>query len=225
MTVKVKICGITRLDDSIAAADAGADYLGFILYPPSPRYVEPADLQVIIRELRSRGECPLLVGVFVNEEAAAMAEVMASCDLDLAQLSGDESPQLLNDPSSPIFGRGYKGMQPRSSDTAKKTAELYLPPDTSGINPQLLVDAYHDSLRGGTGERGDWRIAAALARFVPKLMLAGGLNPTNVEEAIAAVDPYAVDVSSGVEYSPGRKDTDKIHSFIEAVHMASKSDR
>ena len=217
MRVKVKVCGITRLDDAIAAIEAGADYLGFILYPPSPRYIRASEIASISRKLRKRDDCPILVGVFVNEDAAAAADILKSAHLDLAQLSGDEPPKFVTSSESPIYGRCYKGIQPRTASEAMDSAEQYAPMKTAANSPQLLVDAYHKTLRGGTGEIGDWHIAEQLAGMVPQLMLAGGLSPENIAKAIETVAPFAVDVSSGVEESPGIKDHDKIRAFIRSA--------
>jgi phosphoribosylanthranilate isomerase len=220
--VKVKICGITRLADAVAALKAGADYLGFILYPPSPRAITLARVAQITTELRQHSaltglfalpDWPLLVGVFVNEQAEDIARILDSCDLDIAQLSGDESPRIIADPTSPLYGRAYKALRPRSVEEAIAQSKNYtnLPPQPG---PRLLVDTPHDRLHGGTGQTGDWAIAARLASTFPGLMLAGGLKPENVAEAVRAVRPFAVDVAGGVEAGPGLKDHDRVRAFI-----------
>jgi phosphoribosylanthranilate isomerase len=215
-SVKIKICGLTRAEDALTAAEAGADFLGFIFYEVSPRYVEPQQVKKIAELIKARLSTPVLVGVFVNESAATMAQVLHYSDLDLAQLSGEESPELITDPSSLLFGRSYKGIRPRSEAEARRDGERYLSPTQEAAQPQLLIDAYHRTLRGGTGEIADWEVAASLARRVPRLMLAGGLNPENVAKAISQVRPFALDVSSGVEESPGIKDPLKIRKFVLA---------
>jgi phosphoribosylanthranilate isomerase len=214
VSVKVKICGITNLEDALAAADAGADYLGFIFFPPSKRFVEPQAVRDIVRELRQRPEIPLLVGVFVDETAAFMMQVLDDCDLDFAQLSGQEVPWLVGDKASPLHGRAYKGIQPASRTEAEVEAEWYAVPDRADLLPSLLLDSYHPTLRGGTGETGDWEISAKLAKVYPGFMLAGGLTPDNVGEAVQQVRPFAVDVASGVEAQPGKKDYAKVSTFI-----------
>ena len=221
MTVKVKICGITRLEDAYTARDAGAYYLGFILYNRSPRYIEPNRIKEITRELKSDEDGPILIGVFVNERAESMASLLDSCGLDLAQLSGDEPPEFVTNPSSPLYGRSFKGIQPRTDSEGASDAKRFRPPSPSQFQPLLLVDAYHNTLRGGTGRQGDWKLASRLSRLTPRLMLAGGLNPENVSEAVKVVQPFAVDVSSGVEIGPGIKDPGKIHAFVHAVKTAS----
>mgnify|MGYP003620235332 CR=1 FL=1 len=214
---KVKICGITRLEDALAAVDAGADYLGFIFYPPSPRAIEPEAAGNIVRALRAHprfaaADAPRLVGVFVNEPAPAAAAVLDACDLDLAQLSGDESAADVTDPTSPLFGRAYKALRPRSPDEAQAQAGRFAAP--AGDGPVLLLDTPHGALYGGSGATGDWTVAAALSIRLPRLMLAGGLTPDNVAAAVARAHPWAVDVASGVEALPGRKDPTLIRAFV-----------
>jgi phosphoribosylanthranilate isomerase len=220
---KIKICGITNLADALTAADAGADYLGFIFYPPSPRAITPEAAAAIAAQLRAREDCPILVGVFVNETAGQMAAVLDQCQLDLAQLSGEEVPSLIGDPASPIYGRAYKALRPASFTEAEADAEWYLPPDDAPpgdappVMPWLLIDSYHPNLRGGTGETGDWQMIAQLVETIPGLMLAGGLTPDNVAEAVKQVRPFAVDTASGVESSPGKKDGEKVRGCVTAV--------
>lgn len=225
---RVKICGITNLEDAAGALLAGADYLGFIFYPPSPRAIGLETAAALIATLHARADTaalfaqptsPRLVGVFVNEPAEAMADALDLCGLDLAQLSGEEAPELVTAPGSPIFGRAYKAIRPKSPTEAEDQTAAYLTPQSARW-PRLLLDSYHPSLRGGSGEVGDWATAAALAASHDGLMLAGGLTPKNVAQAVQAVRPYAVDVASGVEATPGRKDPTKVRAFIEAVRQA-----
>jgi len=221
---QVKICGLTRLEDALAAVAAGADYLGFIFYPPSPRAIAPQAAAALAAQLRAadrftRPDRPRLVGVFVNESPAAIATVLAQCGLDLAQLSGDEPPEVVTDPASPLFGRAYKALRPRSAGEAVADSARYLAPDALP-GPRLLLDTPHGRLYGGTGETGDWALAATLATAVPRLMLAGGLTPKNVAAAVARVRPFAVDVAGGVESAPGIKDPDRVRAFIAAAKSA-----
>ena len=221
--MKVKICGLTNLEDAQTAVSAGADYLGFIFYPASKRAIEPDAARRIVAELRAAPRCPLLVGVFVNETAQKMAEILDDCRLDFAQLSGEEVPALIGEKSSPLYGRAYKALRPASLAEAEADAEWYLPPDYEAqfkerrgetLPPGLLIDTYHPTLRGGTGETGDWGATAVLARKVPGLRLAGGLTVNNVAQAARFVQPFAVDVASGVEAEPGRKDPALVREFI-----------
>ena len=215
MAVKVKICGITNLPDAQVAVEAGANYLGFILYPPSKRAITPVALKAIVNELRKQSDCPTLVGVFVNETMSHVAQVLEDCRLDMAQLSGEEVPSMVADRQSILFGRAYKGIQPGSQIEAEVEAEWYTVPDRPDYLPSLLVDTYHPTLKGGTGEKGNWSASALLAQKYPGLMLAGGLDPQNVADAIRQVRPFAVDVASGVESEPGKKDHAKVRDFIE----------
>ena len=213
--MRVKICGITNLEDALTAVHAGADYLGFIFYPPSRRSITPETTKEIVAHCRRLPHCPLLVGVFVDETAGHMAHILDTCHLDLAQLSGNEPPSLVGDPHSPIYGRAYKALRPTSLTEAEAEVEWYLPPLLlHDSQPSLLLDTYHPTLLGGTGQTGNWAISAHLAPQVPRLMLAGGLTPANIATAIHQVQPYAVDVASGVEATPGKKDPDLVRTFI-----------
>lgn len=217
MDVRVKICGITNLDDALVAAAAGADYLGFILWHGSKRAITVTATAHIVARLRDRPAPPTLVGVFVNATADEVAETMERCGLDMAQLSGDEPPSLVADPASPLYARSYKAIRPTSLAEAEAEAEWFLPPPEARQQPALLLDSYHPTLRGGTGAVADWSMAAVLAREVPALMLAGGLTPDNVASAARRVRPFAVDVASGVEATPGKKDHNLVRSFIANV--------
>ena len=217
----IKICGLTNLADALVAARAGADFLGFIFYPPSPRAANEATVTAIVQQLRQEPHCPRLVGVFVNETAATMAGVLDRCGLDLAQLHGDETPNLIGDPASPLYGRSYKVLKPASLAEAEADMEWYLPPEPTPGNPTIMVDTPHPTLHGGTGEIADWSMAAALAAGQPGVMLAGGLTPDNVAEAIRQVHPFAVDVASGVEARKGVKDLEKVRAFVGAVRAVS----
>jgi phosphoribosylanthranilate isomerase len=160
------------------------------------------------------------VGVFVNETAGYMADVLETCQLDLAQLHGDEIPAFIGEPTSPLYGRSFKVLRPTSYAEAEADAEWYLPPQPLPGQPSLLIDTYHPTLRGGTGETADWRLGAQLAQMVPRLMLSGGLTPDNVAEAIHQVRPYAVDVASGVEAVPGKKEPALVRTFIRNAKNA-----
>jgi phosphoribosylanthranilate isomerase len=221
MSVRVKICGLTNLEDAVAAAGAGADYLGFILWPGSQRAAAPETVRRISTELRSRPGCPVLVGVFVNEEPAAAAALLDGCGLDLAQLSGEEPPAYAGDPASPLYGRAYKALRPSSLAEAEAEAEWYAAPATGTDHPALMLDTHHPTQRGGTGETGNWAVAAALAAQVPRLMLAGGLTPENVGAAVHRVRPFAVDVASGVEKAPGQKDEARLRAFVQQARSAA----
>ncbi len=212
--MKIKICGITNLDDGLAAAQAGADFIGFIFHPKSARFVTIEQAQAIAAGVRRqfREKAPKSVGVFVNTTPAQVRYVLYTAGLDYAQLHGDEEPEQLAEQR----GRGYKAVRPASLDEALEAVARYAPFGPQG-GPNLLLDGYHPGEYGGTGMRADWSTAAAIASRVPRLLLAGGLTPQNVAEAIAAVQPWGVDVSSGVEVAPGRKDHAKLREFVRAA--------
>jgi phosphoribosylanthranilate isomerase len=205
MTV-VKICGVRTLEDALAAVDAGADMLGFNFYPPSPRYIDPAACAgLVARMSAARVRLPKLAGVFVNEPPDTISRILRTCSLDYAQLSGDESPEdLLR-----LDGRAFKAIRPRDVAGALDLARRY----GRAAPPAVLLDASATGLYGGSGAVADWSVAAALAAEMP-LMLAGGLTPENVAEAVRAVAPWGVDVASGVESAPGVKDPRKMELFV-----------
>ncbi len=232
--MKVKICGLTNLEDAQTAVAAGADYLGFIFYPPSKRSIDITTARAVVQTLRAAPNRPILVGVFVNETGSRVAEILNEVGLDLAQLSGEEVPFLVGDEQSPIYGRCYKALRPTSLAEAEADAEWYAvpvnskqysviseqSPITTLQSPSLLIDTYHPTLRGGTGETGDWAMSAQLAKSIPGLMLAGGLSAENVAEVVQQVRPFAVDVASGVEASPGKKDPNLVRAFIHNAKNA-----
>lgn len=216
----IKICGITNVDDARGALAAGADLLGFILYPKSPRYIEPGAVAVVLtalRDDRAKRQRPLrTVGVFVNEPLARVQAILGETGLDLAQLHGDEPAGMV----TALAGRAFKAIRPPDAEQARAEAAQMAPlgPDAG---PAWLMDAYDPAAYGGTGRRADWHVAGELARRYPGLLLAGGLTPENVAAAVAAVQPWGVDVSSGVEASPGRKDPAKVRAFVAAVRPSA----
>lgn len=205
--VRVKICGITNAEDAAAAVAAGADALGFVFHAKSPRVVEPPVVKRIVAGLPP---FVLTVGVFVNEEAKRVRDIMDDCGLTLAQLHGDESAAYCE-----LLGRpALKALRLRGPESLLSLAEFK---GRAGIRG-FVLDAYSEAAYGGTGSVADWPLAATVAMTVP-VLLAGGLTPDNVREAIDAVHPYGVDVSSGVEAAPGRKDHRKIEAFIRAAKL------
>ncbi|MHB1413995.1 MAG: phosphoribosylanthranilate isomerase [Chloroflexota bacterium] len=211
----VKICGLTDESAVLAAAAAGADLLGFV-FAPSRRRLEPARARELIATARQAGAVPCppkVVGVFVNEPAARVAEVAADCGLDWVQLNGDEDAAYVRRLGLPaIVARPVT----RALDAAAVAAFL-------AVGALVLLDAYSPAQRGGSGSLCDWEMAAALATRFP-VLLAGGLTPDNVAGAIAAVRPAGVDVSSGVE-ADGRKDPAKIAAFVRQVRLAAPAGR
>jgi len=205
----VKVCGITSPADAALAVEAGADAIGFVFWPTSPRRVAAERAAEIARELP---EAVLRVGVFVDAPRQEMARVADGVGLDLLQLHGDEPPDALADLSRPVL----KAVRFRG-DFAQDDARRYVP-SAAGILLDTRLPG--ERLRGGTGVAFEWSLVKGLAERVPFLMLAGGLAPSNVAEAIRAVRPHGVDVSSGVEAAPGRKDPEKVRAFVEAARTA-----
>jgi phosphoribosylanthranilate isomerase len=206
--VKVKICGITNFDDAQAAIEAGADLLGFNFYPKSPRYITPERACEIAAQIRSGAQRPRLVGVFVNSSQEGVRSILEIAQIDLAQLHGDEPVHVVEQ----LNGRGFKALRPASKTEAEIDAEWFAPHGPNA--PVLLVDAYRKDQYGGTGHVADWSIATKLAQQYP-ILLAGGLTPDNVVEAIRQVRPWGVDVASGVECAPGKKDVALMRLFVE----------
>ncbi len=204
--IHVKICGITTLEDALAAVEYGADYLGFNFYQASPRYIPPEQCARITSILRQRCPGVRLVGVFVNTPAEQVQGVLESCHLHLAQLHGSETPKAL----AALSGRAYKALRTIPQNDLAGFI-IHAPPA-----PRLLLDANVPGAFGGTGQTGDWAAAGALAKKHP-ILLAGGLNPDNVAQAVASVQPWGVDVASGVEAAPGRKDPLKLKLFISSA--------
>ncbi|HXE97974.1 MAG TPA: phosphoribosylanthranilate isomerase [Dongiaceae bacterium] len=203
--VKVKICGITNLDDALMAVEAGADALGFVFFPGSPRCISPDRAAAIIHRLPP---FVLTVGLFVNEEVVEVNSVADRCGLDLVQLHGEESPDYCDKIRRRII-KAFRVKEPSSLDGM--------------ANYQVaacLLDAWSPAAHGGTGTTFNWDIAANAAA-AHRIVLAGGLTPDNVAAAVATVKPYAVDVSSGVESAPGKKDATLVRAFIGAVRAHS----
>jgi len=210
--VKVKICGITNWTDARRAVEAGATFLGFNFYPPSPRYIKPAAARRIVRRLPERIS---VVGVFVNETEENMLSTAREVGLDYLQLHGDESPE--------VVGR-LKRKVPvikaiRVRDTFRST-------QLASYNraSALLLDGFDSRQYGGTGKSFNWHLARGANRGT-RIFLAGGLTPENVAAAIRTTNPYAVDVCSGVEARPGRKDPARLIALMWAVKSAERKSR
>jgi phosphoribosylanthranilate isomerase len=204
--VQIKICGITNLADALQAVDAGANALGFNFYRLSPRFVEPEVVRSIVQQLPLD---VLTVGVFVNEaEPETVARTASKAGVAAVQLHGEESP----DYCRALQGRFViKALQVGSG--YKPEQAVRYPVDA------ILLAAFDPVARGGTGRTCDWTLARRTRELVPKLFLAGGLSGKNVAEAIAIVDPYGVDASSGLEIAPGLKDIARVRAFVAAAHL------
>ncbi|WP_313089472.1 phosphoribosylanthranilate isomerase [Pseudomonas sp.] len=203
--VRSKICGITRIEDALAAAEAGADAIGLVFYPASPRAVGVQQARAIIAALP-----PFVttVGLFVNASRCEINETLDAVPLDVLQFHGDESPESCDGFHRPW----YKALRVRSAEDVRREAARY-----SGANA-ILLDAYVAGVPGGTGEVFDWSLIPS--DLALPLILAGGLTPANVQQAIAQVRPYAVDVSGGVESSKGIKDAAKVCEFVRLTRGA-----
>jgi phosphoribosylanthranilate isomerase len=205
MTVRVKICGVTTVEDAVAAAEAGADAVGLVLYKESPRCISVEQAQAIVRELP-----PFVttVGLFVNQPTHWVRVMADRCGVDTFQFQGDETPEYCD-----AFGlRAIKAIRVRDAASLDRMREYRV--------RAFVLDAYREGEYGGTGQTFDWNLAVA-AKAHGRIILAGGLTPENVAEAIRRVRPFAVDVSSGIEGPvKGVKDHGKIRAFIQAAKAA-----
>ena len=199
---KIKICGIKTIDDALAAMDAGADLIGFNFYPKSPRFIDVGQCRDIMSVMRRYGHITY-VGVFVNASVAEIRSTMETAALTLAQLHGDETSEMMRSLHGKAF-KAFRGIPQNLNGFARNDA------------PALLLDASVKGAYGGTGVTADWPAAAKLANQYP-LLLAGGLTAENVAEALRCVRPWGVDVASGVESVPGKKDPTKMKAFVQAV--------
>ena len=257
----IKICGITNIDDALAATDAGANALGFVFYPKSPRHVTLETVCSIVAKVPRQME---KVGVFVNETVDHVRDIAKHAGLTAVQLSGDESPEfsrslfrelgnksrrpaifrcypakIFDAPAEQTVGwdpvaaglvepdEAYKGKRVHKIHVAKN-GDLFL--ETHGFRPGVisgvLLDSSNDERRGGTGQKFDWERVqpwAGIINSISKLIVAGGLRPGNVQEAIHILHPWGVDVSSGVEREPGKKDPRKVRAFVQAVRAMEEA--
>ncbi len=212
---KIKICGIKTLPEALAAIEAGADYLGFNFYPKSVRFIE-ADTCAGITSILKRGYPHItLIGVFVNSSVEEVKNTLDTCLLDLAQLHGDETPEMV----SAFGGKAFKAVRLPAASYEQALESVYPFIQSAPVSvspPAILVDASVKGVYGGSGVTADWPAAAELAKRIP-LLLAGGLTPDNVAGAVRRVKPWGVDVASGVEASPGSKDAGKMRAFVRAI--------
>jgi len=205
MKTQVKICGVTNVADALAAAEAGADMIGLNFYEKSPRCLSLATAAEISRAL---SPFVLRVGVFVNPDEAQVMEAIAACGLNLLQFHGDEASDFCTQ-----FGlMSVKALRVRDAESLQALEKF--------STDAFLLDAYSKSGLGGTGEKFNWDLAVAAQKFGKPIFLAGGLTPENVADAVKQVRPFAVDVSSGVESAPGKKDAAKVRAFIAAAKSA-----
>src|SRR5258707_18282 len=210
---RIKICGITSLDDARAAIEAGADMLGFNFYRPSPRFIEPSEARKIIESLPAKTDAQPTetVGVFVNESSpGSLMRIVEESGVSAVQLHGDESVEFCQTLKQLLNGK--------SLIKVLRVIGRFTPTETEAYDADaIMLDSFHNEMRGGTGHVFDWSIARSVRELVPRLFLAGGLSPANVARAIAQVNPYAVDACSSLESSPGQKDPELVKAFVQAV--------
>lgn len=209
MTVELKICGITRLEDARFCAGAGVDYLGFIQYPQSPRFIEPKRAKEIIEWVHG----PRSVGVFVNESPETVNRIADDAGFDLVQLHGHEDPDTCAQIERPII-KAFRVVHDASAEQLRLLMEPY-----RDVVSLFLLDTFKTSLWGGTGESFNWRLVRDLSEEFP-LFLAGGINASNIREAVLTMRPHGIDISSSVESEPGIKDFDQLTAFFEAFEQA-----
>lgn len=201
MTVKVKICGLTNIDDTLDAIEVGADYLGFNFYPDSSRYIKVEEAFKIFEDIPH--SIPK-VGIFVNHDLQELIDIACQLELDYLQFHGDESPEYCNQVGRPWL----KAFRLKDESDLKEIPKYK--------SSWFLVDSYVEKAFGGTGVVSNWDLAKQAKQY-GDLFLSGGLKPDNIEIAIRSVRPYAVDVASGVESSPGIKDKTKMDEFVKRV--------
>ncbi len=207
---RVKICGITCVDDALTAAQAGADAVGMVFYKPSPRYVDVDTARDIISAV---GPLVTTVALFVDEETATIDRIVNALPLQLLQFHGDEEPVFCKQ-----FQRPYiKALRMKPDIDILQSAATYA--SAQGV----LLDAYRPGLPGGTGEVFDWSRVPQTNHQLPPIILAGGLTPGNVQQAVKQTQPYAVDVSGGVEFSPGKKEPQKVIDFIRNARSSMEN--
>ena len=207
--VQIKICGITKTKDARACAELGAQLIGLNFYPQSPRYIKPSVGREIVESLPAETEA---VGVFVDGNAEEIREIAKTARVRCVQLHGNFSPEIAHE-----LAREVRVIRVFSTDARFRPEDVSLFPDCD-----VLIDAHHPDLRGGTGRTSNWPAARATLAFARFLILSGGLNTQNVGRAIAAVRPHAVDVCSGVERTPGVKDHRAVENFMAAVRRAER---
>ena len=211
MRTRAKICGITRSQDILSVVQAGADAIGVVFFPPSPRYVSPAQAQQLIEHIPPYVQT---VGLFVNASAEQIQTTLEHVALDIIQFHGDETPEQCQQIASVCKRRWYKALQVKPDLDVVGEIQRYQAAGASAI----LLDAWHPELKGGTGHQFDW---SKFPQIDIPLILAGGLTPENVEDAIEITHAYAVDVSGGVESAKGIKDQQLIERFMQGVQRGS----
>ena len=211
MRTRAKICGITRIQDIQSVVQAGADAIGFVFYPPSPRNVTLEQAKVLVKHVPAYVQT---VGLFVNATGDEIAKVLQQVPLDMIQFHGDETPEDCRAIAAQVGRRWYKAIQVKPDLDVIDVIKSYQYVGASAV----LLDAWHPELKGGTGHQFDW---SQFPKLDIPLILAGGLKPENIEDAITTTGAYAVDVSGGVESAKGIKDQQLIERFMQGVHCGS----
>ncbi|WP_168396999.1 phosphoribosylanthranilate isomerase [Acinetobacter indicus] len=211
MRTRAKICGITRVEDVHAVVNSGADAIGFVFYPPSPRSVSAEQASVLLQAIAPYVQ---VVGLFVNSSAREIQAILNTVALDILQFHGDESPEQCQSIAQQVGRRWYKAIQVKPGLDVVVEIQKYQQAGASAV----LLDAWHPELKGGTGHSFDW---SSFPQLDIPLILAGGLNPDNIEDAIHTTAAFAVDVSGGVESAKGIKDQQLIERFMQGVHRGS----
>lgn len=206
---RVKICGITTMEDARFCAGAGADFIGFVQHPESPRYVHPEHVAEVLEWVAG----PAPVGVFVNRPAEEINRTAEAAGFELVQLHGEEPPTVCAAVERPVI-KAFR----IEHDASVEQLQHWIAPYEDHVD-YLLLDTHHTDLWGGTGEAFNWRVARELSSDLP-LFLAGGIGPDNVEEAVVRMRPFAVDLSSSVEETPGTKSFEKLERFFERFEAA-----
>lgn len=221
MKPRIKICGLTRLHDARTSAGLGADYLGFVQHPESPRYVEPAAAKEILSWVTGPDVAwPKTVGVFVNKEGTEVTDLCREVGFQMVQLHGHETPKtcrIIREAGIPVI-KAFQVVNDASSEQLQALIEPY-----EDAVDHILLDTHNTSLWGGTGESFNWRIARNLSTTY-SIFLAGGISSTNVAEAVETMRPFAIDVASSVEEAPGRKDFVKLGALFDAVRALENRD-
>ena len=211
MRTRTKICGITRIQDIDAVVAAGVDAIGFVFYAPSPRSVTPEQAKKLLKHVPAYVQT---VGLFVNATGNEIEQVLKTVPLDLLQFHGDETPEQCQQIAEKTSRRWYKAIQMKPNLNVIETIKSYQHVGASAV----LLDAWHPELKGGTGQQFDW---SQFPKLDIALILAGGLTPDNIEEAIKTTQAFAVDVSGGVESAKGIKDQQRIEQFMQGVQRGS----
>lgn len=217
---RVKICGLTHKEDALYASQAGADMLGFIFAEVSQRYIRPEHARPIIEQVKSTYPHIYCIGVFVINPDTSAAEIDTACSaagVDAAQVVGEFPASFWDDLKYPA----YVTIRPASHNNVRQLSKRFERREQADFLPTLQLDAFHPNLYGGTGESTSLDIMKTVAAHSQRLMLSGGLNPNNVGKFVQHVQPWAVDVASGTEASPGKKDPLKVRRFIQAAQKPS----